>query len=49
MFEQLFGSVSTVEQYRTAPLADSRLRYLRALAQVGSQTLDPAQDCRQSG
>ena len=37
MFEQLFGSVSTVEQYRTAPLADSRLRYLRHWLKLGAK------------
>ncbi len=48
MFEQLFGSVGTVEQYRTAPLADSRLRYLRHWLKLGAKR-STAQDCRQSG
>ncbi len=36
MFEQLFRHAGTVEQYRTAPLADCRLRYLTHWLKLGA-------------
>ena len=60
MFEQLFRPASTVEVYRTAPLVDSRLRYLTHWLKLGAtrttlrkiacnQALSPARDRRQHG
>ena len=37
MFEQLFGSASTVERYRTAPLVGERLRYLTHWLRLGAK------------
>ena len=36
MFEQFFRSADTVEQYQTAPLVESRLRYLRHWLKLGA-------------
>ena len=37
MFEQLFRATDTVEQYQAAPLAESRLRYLRHWLKLGAR------------
>lgn len=37
MFETLFNGRKTLETYRTAPLLDSRLRYLEHLAETGAR------------
>ena len=37
MFDQLFRQASTVEEYRTAPLVDGRLRYLTHWLTLGAQ------------
>ena len=37
MFEQLFRETATVERYQTAPLVESRLRYLRHWRKLGAK------------
>ena len=37
MFEQLFRTADTVEQYQTAALVESRLRYLRHWRKLGAK------------
>ena len=46
MFEDLFTRPAAIEEYRNAPLAEDRLRYLVHCAERGAARRDFVQDCR---